>query len=47
VMVRGFGGEDGIHGEIQRILRRVAGPAYPIWLSDHAGVIARLEPPAR
>jgi endonuclease/exonuclease/phosphatase family metal-dependent hydrolase len=47
VLARGFGREEGMMGAIRRILVRVPGPVYPIWQSDHAGVIARLERPQR
>jgi hypothetical protein len=47
VLARGFGGGDGMKGEFHRILVRVPGPFYPIWQSDHAGVIVQLERPRR
>ena len=48
VWTRGFAREDGkVQGSIDRFgnvpADRVAGPAYPIWPSDHAGLVAALK----
>ena len=47
VWTRGFSREDGkVGGSVDRFgnvpADRVAGPAYPIWPSDHAGLVAAL-----
>ncbi|MCE9507891.1 MAG: hypothetical protein K8R48_06200, partial [Alphaproteobacteria bacterium] len=47
IFARGFGRGERMRGAFHRILFRVPGPLYPIWQSDHAGVIARLERPRR
>ncbi len=51
VFARGFGyGEANVAGEITKIgyrpIDRVRGPAYLLWPSDHAGLVARLVVPA-
>ena len=48
VFTRGWGGRgDDLSGEIARFgdvpADRVTGPAYPIWPSDHAGLVATLQ----
>jgi hypothetical protein len=47
IFTRGFAGDDGqVIGQIDQFGKvpadRVAGPAYPIWPSDHAGLLAAL-----
>jgi hypothetical protein len=47
IWTRGFARDDGkVKGSIARFgdvpADRLAGPAYPIWPSDHAGLVAQL-----
>jgi endonuclease/exonuclease/phosphatase family metal-dependent hydrolase len=49
VLARGFDGPNGkLRGKVFQVghvsAERISGPEYPIWPSDHAGLVARLDP---
>ena len=52
VFAKGFGAPDRLQGQVRIIGAgpgdRVPGPEHPIWISDHAGLLATLlTPPGR